>query len=319
MIASDGIAIHINLEIGRKQRNGLMLDIVFINPPNHCREDYIPLGLQNLYTIIKNAGYCTQFVDLQKRFIFGELEFNADAVEKIYDIIRPLEAKMFALTVWNTSFPWVINICRFIKKINPRAITIIGGPLATLASEQILTDYPCIDIACRFEGELIIEPLVSTLLSSGLKRVGTIRNITYRLQEGAVCRTEDAPLIENLDTLPWINVTPSDFKSPVINLEAGRGCSFHCYYCSSCFLWKFKPRYKSGARLFAEIEHLCTEYINSGMPPPVFHLEHDNFLMKPEVLVELDQRVQQTGLKFKYGFAARTAETYRLFLCLSGH
>ncbi|MBU1172310.1 MAG: B12-binding domain-containing radical SAM protein [Proteobacteria bacterium] len=282
-----------------------MYDIVFINPPNHCKEDYIPLGLRNLYTIITDAGYHADFIDLQKKFIIGELGFTADSREKIDTIISQIEAKIVAFTVWNTSFPWVIHMCEFIKKLNPRITTIIGGPLSTLASEQILNDYDCIDIACRFEGEMIIQPLVNAVLSRGITRMETILNIAYRTPEGAVHSTKDAPLIDNLDTLPTIDVNPVDFKSPVINLEAGRGCSFHCYYCSSCVLWKFKPRYKSGARLFSEINHLCTLYKNAGLNPPVFHLEHDNFLMKPSVLVEFDKHVQETGLEFKYGFAGR--------------
>jgi radical SAM superfamily enzyme YgiQ (UPF0313 family) len=274
------------------------------------------LGLQNLYSIIKNAGYRTDFIDLQKRFISGELTFNEAALGKIDRIIYPAEAKIYAFTVWNTSFPWVIHICRFIKKINPRAITLIGGPLSTLCSTQILNDYDCIDIACRFEGELIIEPLVAALLSSGLTRLETIKNMDCRTTEGAILSTEDAPLMENLDALPRVEMTPADFKSPVINIEAGRGCSFRCYYCSSCLIWKFKPRYKSGARLFSEIACLCSQYQNAGMKPPVFHLEHDNFLMKPGILFELDEQAQKAGLSFKYGFAGRadliTAESLDL-------
>ena len=282
-----------------------MHDIVFINPPNHCKEDYLSLGLQNLYTMIKDAGYRTDFIDLQKLFIVGGLEFNPEAVETIYSIIRPVESKIYAFTVWNTSFPWVISLCQYIKKINGQAVTIIGGPLSTLSSEQILNDYDCVDIACRFEGELIIEALVKTIVSGDSSSLGAIRNIAYRSPDGLVHSTGDAPLIENLDTLPRIDVTPQDFKSPVINLEAGRGCSFHCYYCSSCYIWKYKPRYKSGDRLFSEIDHLCDQFKNAGMKPPVFHLEHDNFLMKPEVLVELDKKVQETGRRFQYGFAGR--------------
>lgn len=282
-----------------------MYDILFINPPNHGREDFIPLGLRNLYTIIKQAGYQTEFIDIQKLFITGELEFNHDSMENIYKIIGSAEAKIYAFTLWNTSFPWVMNICNYLKKNNSGSITIIGGPLSTLSYEQILKDYDCIDIACRFEGELIIEPLVNTLLSGKPANIEYIHNISYRDKKGVIHSTESAPLIENLDILPMIDVTPSDFKSPVINLEAGRGCSFHCYYCSSCFIWKFKPRYKSGNRLFSEIEHICGQYKSEGINQPVFHLEHDNFLMKPEVLAELDTRVQETGLKFKYGFAGR--------------
>ncbi|WP_027359230.1 B12-binding domain-containing radical SAM protein [Desulforegula conservatrix] len=282
-----------------------MYDILFINPPNHGREDFIPLGLRNLYTIIRDAGYKTGFIDIQKLFITGELEFNHDSMENIYNIIGSAEAKIYAFTLWNTSFPWVISTCKYLKQSDSRSITIIGGPLSTLSSEQILKDYDCIDIACRFEGELIIEPLVNTLLSSVLADIGNIQNISYRDIDGVIKSTDSAPLIDNLDILPMIDITPTDFRSPVINLEAGRGCSFHCYYCSSCFIWKFKPRYKSGKRLFSEIEHICSQYKREGINQPVFHLEHDNFLMKPEVLTELDSRVQETGLKFKYGFAGR--------------
>jgi radical SAM superfamily enzyme YgiQ (UPF0313 family) len=295
----------VGLKNQNKKRNNPMHDIVFINPPNHCKEDYISLGLQNLYSIIKNAGYRTDFIDLQKRFISGELTYHEDALGKIDGIIKPAEAKIYAFTVWNTSFPWVTHICRFIKKINSRAITLIGGPLSTLCSTQILKDYDCIDIACRFEGELIIEPLVATLLSSGVTCLESIKNLDYRTTEGAILSTGDAPLMENLDALPWVEMTPAEFKSPVINIEAGRGCSFHCYYCSSCFIWKFKPRYKSGTRLFSEIACLCSQYQNAGMKPPVFHLEHDNFLMRNAVLLELDEQVQKAGLSFKYGFAGR--------------
>lgn len=282
-----------------------MFDIVFVNPPNHCKEDYIPLGLQNLYAIIKHAGYSTDLIDLQKLFIQGKLDFNPDVRDQIHDIIRPVKSKIYAFTVWNTSFAWVIDLCQYIKSTSPQAVTIIGGPLSTLSSGQILKDYDFVDIACRFEGEIIIEPLVRTILAGDSALPFTIPNMSYRSPDGAVHSTPDAPLIDNLDTLPHIDVTPSDFNSPVLNLEAGRGCSFRCYYCSSCYIWKYKPRYKSGSRLFSEIAHLCDRFKTAGMNPPVFHLEHDNFLMRPEVLVELDRNVQETGLRFQYGFAGR--------------
>jgi radical SAM superfamily enzyme YgiQ (UPF0313 family) len=134
-------------------RIGPMHDIVFINPPNHCQEDFIPLGLRNLYSIIRSGGYDTTLIDLQKRFITGELSFSGDSIKKMEDIVRPVDSAIYAFTVWNTSFPWVIHLSRFIKRLNPQAVIIIGGPLSTLSSEHILIDYDCIDIACRFEGE----------------------------------------------------------------------------------------------------------------------------------------------------------------------
>ena len=286
-----------------------MQDIVFINPPNHCREDYISLGLQNLYSIIKDSGYHTRFIDLQKHFITGDLKFGKDCRNKIERIVDFEKAKIYAFTVWNTSFPWVIHICRYVKSINPKAVILIGGPLSTLASEQILTDYDCIDIACRFEGEPVIKPLIDALLAGGLpslaETVEAIPNITFRGSNGGIVSTPDAALIDDLDTLPMIETAPENFNSRVINIEAGRGCSFHCTYCSSCFIWKFKPRYKSGFRLFSEIEKICAGYKEAGIDQPVFHLEHDNFLMKQEVLVELDQLIKERGLAFKYGFAGR--------------
>ncbi len=289
----------------KKQENPEMHDIVFVNPPNHCREDYIPLGLMNIYTIAKNAGYKANLIDLQKLFISGELEFSPGSITKIYDIIGNTEAKIYAFTVWNTSFPWVTDICRFLKSRNCGTVTVVGGPLPTLASEEILGDYDCIDITCRFEGELVIEPLIDAILASEPANLKNIRNISYRGINGDIHSNENGPLVENLDTLARIEVTPEEFRSPVINLEAGRGCSFHCYYCSSCYIWQFWPRYKSGNRLFSEIEQICGQFKASGMTPPVFHLEHDNFLMKPEILSGLEKRIKETGLKFKYGFAGR--------------
>lgn len=299
---------HCDMKGSEKQtlyEENAVYDIVFVNPPNHCQEDFIPLGLRNLHTIIDGAGYRTRFMDLQKMFIHGELQFTADCRDQIHEMISTVRATVYAFTVWNTSFPWVVDMCRFIKTISPQTVTLIGGPMSTLLSEKIVNDYEAIDIACQFEGETIITPLVQTLISGDMAGLETIPNIVYRKKDGTLTRTDPAPLIDNLDTLPQIPVTPREFKDPVVNLEAGRGCSFHCYYCSSCFIWQFKPRYKSGARLFSEIENICRAYTDIGEKAPVFHLEHDNFLMNPRVLNELDQKVRETGLSFNYGFAGR--------------
>ena len=282
-----------------------MYDIVFINPPNHCQEDYIPLGLKNLHAIIARDGFRTHFIDLQAMFIHKELGYTPDSISRIHDLITAAPAPIYAFTLWNTSFPWVVEMCRFIKAKNASAVTLIGGPMSTLLWEEILSDYHCIDIACRFEGETIISPLGQAILSHGMEDLSGIPNIVFRKQDGSLEVAAQAPLIDNLDTLPQIDLFPEDFSNPVVNLEAGRGCSFHCYYCSSCYVWQFKPRYKSGARLFSEIDHLCRRYKDRGMVPPVLHLEHDNFLMNPKVLEELDEKVRESGLAFHYGFAGR--------------
>lgn len=282
-----------------------MYDIVFINPPNHCQTDYVPLGLQNLYTLVKDIGIYTYFIDLQNSILHGELEYSRDVLQRIRDLVASKEAKVYAFTIWNTSLPWVIDIAEYIKENQDNTVIIAGGPLVTLCHKQILEDYRCIDICCRYEGELIIEPLVKTLLGDDHVALEDIANISYRNGKESIHTTHNAPLIEDLDVLPWLEPILTDWKSPVINIEAGRGCSFHCYYCSSCYIWKYKPRYKSGKRIFAEIQKIYDEFKKDNRTPPVVHLEHDNFLMNKQVLHQLNDAIHESGQQFKYGFAGR--------------
>lgn len=199
-----------------------------------------------------------------------------------------------------------IMVAKKIKELRPDIHIVFGGPQADVASFDTINEIPWVDFCCSGEGETTVYPLFSGLLKG--EDVSHIRGLTYRNEKGEVISNPRPELLEDLDSLPFIDYTllPQDLldeikENPsVMSLDVGRGCPFNCSYCSTSLFWQRKFRLKSPERIVKEIKHLHDEY---GITQ--FSFDHDLFTADKARLLHFCKILQESGLKVEWSCSSR--------------
>ena len=156
------------------------------------------------------------------------------------------------------------------KKLNPEIITVAGGQHFSATAQESLEKYPEIDVIVRGEGEETMVEL-SKAVEKNLNFSG-IFGISYRNQK-KISHNHSRPLIGNLDSLPFPAyhfvkdyvhryhfTMMAGSKARYGMVEASRGCSHHCTFCSQWKHWQGSCRHKSVKRVADEIEFLYNNY-----------------------------------------------------------
>jgi len=132
----------------------------------------------------------------------------------------------FSCYLWNIKK--TLDICRRIKKINPRVTVVLGGPEVSPRAEELLAQEKAVDLVIRGEGEESFAQFISG------EALGRISGISFR-DNAAIIHNPDRPLLRN------INKIPSPYLSGLVDLkdksildvplETMRGCISACGYC----------------------------------------------------------------------------------------
>lgn len=125
-----------------------------------------------------------------------------------------------------------IMVTNMVKKINPKAKIIAGGPHVMVDGFNLLTDNTVFDMGVFGEAEYVFKEILSG------KDPSTIAGLIYR-KNGQVIQNHASEWISDLDALPF--PAYDDFDSVNINgeiqkienwpLVTSRGCPYTCTYC----------------------------------------------------------------------------------------
>ncbi len=167
---------------------------------------------------------------------------------------------------------------------------VLGGPHVSVVSEDLDFEslrQPPVDMVVRGEGEgpwTEISDLVDSFLrdqpefsSSALMRPESdlfrqVRGVSYKTADGQLHRNPDAPVIADLDSLPWpayhyfkmdryTNLQPATDAVPgsrSFSILTSRGCPYRCTFCSQSIM-PIKWRARSAENVVAEWRHLVRE------------------------------------------------------------
>ncbi len=136
-----------------------------------------------------------------------------------------------------------IKISNLTKEVNPKILTVVGGPHVTLVPKEFLEEAKNVDIAVIGEGEYAMLEIVQAF--EGKKQLNEILGIAYR-QNGEVVVNPTRPFMENLDELPYPAYDLVDmeqylnpkkigyrsFQDRAISMITSRGCPFNCCFCA---------------------------------------------------------------------------------------
>lgn len=166
------------------------------------------------------------------------------------------------------------KLLQIARQANPQAITVLGGPHASMAAEDTLAHFPEIDVVVRGEGELTMLELCRALKEDkrNFNQLKKIDGLSFR-HNGQIITNPPRAFIADLDSLPYpafhlvpfekynfkIHVPGKGFL-PAANIMTSRGCPFNCNFCATPVNWGRHVRVRSPLNVIEEIEFLMERY-----------------------------------------------------------
>lgn len=268
--------------------------------------EHAPLGVLSLAAVLDQSGLRPEIIDLNRLHYqyINSNEHKSEGGGFADYVIRHFTPKQFDVFGFSTicsSYPLTLRIAQGVKRIHPEAKIVLGGPQASVVDVKTLQAFPFVDFVVRGEAEESLPRLLQALHDNdaGLSQ---INGITFR-ERGQIIRTNNAPVIADLDTLPFpaFHLYPHIESCSYAPLEAGRGCPFTCSFCSTNDFFRRRFRMKSAEVLVRQMHEVKETYgINS------FNLVHDMFTVDRKKVMNFCDVVLASGEKFYWNCSART-------------
>ena len=260
---------------------------LLINTPYPFTEcPTIPLGLTYLAAVLKDRGFEVDILDMVV------YKFSR---EKIINKIREYKPDIVGAGSVTMNYPHAKRILKLAK--DEGATTIIGGPHATFADREVLTEAPWIDIITRRESDYTLLDIVKC------RDLKDVDGITYR-EDGEIIRNPDRALLMNLDELPF----PARHLIPLskyiayktgCSMVTGRGCPNRCTFCVGPKMTSRRMRFRDPKLCVDEME----EILDYGFDEII--VEDDTFTVNKKHVFAICDEIISRGLKFKWSANAR--------------
>lgn len=276
----------------------MKVDFTLINPVNHYRKTLVDnLAILNLRAVSEAAGFSTHVIDFQRKFLEEEKTFSKEIYRWFSDEIKAIDSHVFGVSIMNASYIWGIMIAKIIKRAHPESVIIFGGPQITSLREMVFQDCPEVDFLSIFDGEETL-PLLLEYIACGAQG---------DLPKNSISKTGDSGLCElieyDINNLPELDYSNS-YGMNVVNIEAGRGCPFNCYYCSSRVLLGQKARFLNVDKLLETSQRVYDCMAKTGALSSI-NYNHDNFLASHKYFFEFAVKKYAMNYDFKYNCEGR--------------
>lgn len=319
------------------------MKLLLINPPirEFAKPNNPPLGLLYLASYLEQHGHSVDVADLNAhRQLSSDWRGYLDTffeTSGLYDIV--------GVSGLISTYAWQRLIIDYLKEYSRKYfLLVLGGGMATFATEFVQRNYPEISIIVLDEGEETLRCIVEDGHSKHLEKVD---GISFRVSKitGALSRVEDvwvtnpkSSLIENLDSLPFPDFTkvPTEevyLENPIwgratgnssginydmkrsLSMIMSRGCPFRCKFCAHAFKVKgHEYRLRSPDNVLAEIDELVDRY-NIDF---IGFLD-DNTTYNRDWMVEFCLKLIERPYKLHWGGSARVDEVDEQLLKLMRH
>jgi anaerobic magnesium-protoporphyrin IX monomethyl ester cyclase len=254
-----------------------------------------PLGLLYIAAVLEKEGHEVRIVPADV------LALSWDQIAKE---IHEFEADLIGVTSTTENRFQSFDLIKRAKNKRPEALTVMGGPHASMAAEDCLAHIPELDIVVRGEGEETMRELCRALEDKEPKEaLNLIKGISFRIN-GEVRSNSPRPPIKNLDALhrPAYHLIPFEKYNfrfevpgrgqlPAVNMMSSRGCPFDCNFCATPINWGRVVRMRSAENIIAEIEFLIKEY---GVK--VIFFFDDTFNTNPKRVHEISDLIIERNL-----------------------
>ena len=220
-----------------------------------------PLGVLYLTAVLEAEGH---EVDMVPSDVLG---FTWEQIRKRIADFKP---SILGVTTTTENRFDSFRLVQLAKEVDPRIVTILGGPHISMAGRETLEDVPAADLLMIGEGERTFIEMARALESGA--SLEKVPGLVVRVDGHAIFTGKRAHIMD-LDTLPFParNRIPMDrygFKvktrdgkvRPAQNIMTSRGCPFNCYFCATPVNWGRVMRGNSPERVLEEIESLIENF-----------------------------------------------------------
>jgi radical SAM superfamily enzyme YgiQ (UPF0313 family) len=259
---------------------------------------FLPMGLVSIANAADQEADIS-ILDLNKAINTGVVPMSDSFYECTAEWLLKSSPDLVGFMTEADSYHHLIQILTRVKKLNPNVLTLLGGVHATAVHYETLRDFPDVDLIVRGEGEIPFTQLVKALRES--RSLSDVPNLTFR-NNGRVQMTLDVPLIDDLDTLPFPDLSHCSLSDEdVVYLEIGRGCPFKCNFCFTAPYWKRKHRIKSPGRIMSELAYFRDEFGRTD-----FNFTHDLFTTDRRWVLDFCQTLVRNGVSVSWTCSSRT-------------
>jgi anaerobic magnesium-protoporphyrin IX monomethyl ester cyclase len=269
--------------------------VLLVNPPESSQGGFSnpPLGLAYLAgMLVKN--------DIDVEIVDGYLVGRDSILRKI----KEYQPDIVGITCYTPGRDIVFNLSKLIKQEFPNILLILGGAHPSIQWKQILQEFAEVDICVLGEGELALLEIVQN------KPLHLIPGIAWR-KDGKIIKNPDRKLVDNLDSIPFPAWQLLDLKKypaigsgiyngidiskePRIPVIFSRGCTAHCSFCSTWWIWR-GHRCRTAENMTDELELLNFRYGGKH-----FVFEDDAFSADINAAKELCREIINRNLKIAW-------------------
>jgi radical SAM superfamily enzyme YgiQ (UPF0313 family) len=242
-----------------------------------------------LATPLLKAGFDVDFIDLNVE------KFTIDQF-----ILKVQNEDIVGLTCYSASLGSVLKLIPIIRKANPQAYIMCGGPYCTLSEKHVAGA----DLTAIGEAEEYIVEILNRIILQ--KSLDGIPGIVYR-KNGALLRNKGIMQTRNLNESRPANFELAQDKDygyffgikmqGITGLITSRGCPFRCAYCTRIHTLAYRTR--SVGNVIDEIQ----ENYDKGYRYLVFY--DDNFLANRKRAIQIMDEIIKRDIHIKIFIMAR--------------
>ncbi|GAA2434386.1 B12-binding domain-containing radical SAM protein [Streptomyces mauvecolor] len=262
-----------------------------------------PIGLAYIGAYLAHHGFPAAGFD------FGDSPQSPAALSGEHRLDR---FETVGFSVYNESLDATLEHAAWVKRRNPEALVVLGGPHATAVHTDIMRDCPDIDAVVRREGEKPMLDLVRHRHEHRLDIPGT----TVRTPSGEIRVNIDSPFLDDLDSLPFPDfpfVSDSGYPPltyfdsnrgrviPALAVNSSRSCPYNCSFCGVLTIGR-KYRMRSGESVVAELDHFRT---SEGLDYQHVYFSDANFYVYPKRALQIVQALHAYDPRITFSFGTR--------------
>ncbi|OGS27539.1 MAG: hypothetical protein A2297_03425 [Elusimicrobia bacterium RIFOXYB2_FULL_48_7] len=232
------------------------------------------LGLGYIGAALINKGHSVKIHDMASQ--------NAGDMAQIEKEINEFKPEYLGISVLTAQFRKAAEIIKAVKKINPKIVTMMGGPHISSVPEHTLKTTMDTDFVFVGEGDIAVPEFIR-LHSSGADYT-KLPGLGFRTPDGKIT-VNKAEIIKDISSLdfPWKILNPLNYnkgelqgytaqRRPVVTVVSSRGCPYRCTYCAQMSIFNYQFRVRDPINFVDEMEYL---YNNFGTRE--IQLADDNF------------------------------------------
>ncbi len=272
-----------------------MQPICLITPPSIFLLDervYLHLGILKVAAVLEKAGHPIEMIDL------SGIENFTDVVE---EHARATSARVFGVTATTPQMPATMKVLAAIRRVNPKARVILGGPHVTLVHAAYRKERKAGKDGRATRAYRQLEAAFDVLVAGDGERAVflAIADDAPKLVDGDDPKTDLFLTNKMLEETPWparhlVDLPSYHYsieKVPATTLIAQLGCPFGCGFCGgreSAMLRRVRTR--SSQNVVDEMIHLHKTYGLNGF---MFFDDELNVNTKMVELMNLIEKAQK--------------------------